>query len=311
MKVPRPVGAVLSLFAAPRIKMREDYQMVRLAQRALSRPVRTLPRLHDVTVAAADGHDIKVRIFLPKVRLHREVLLFFHGGGWVIGDVDSYSSICLTMAELTGRVVCSVDYRLAPEHPFPAGLNDCLRVTERLLAEPSLLGARDTSEIILVGDSAGGNLAAAVSLVLRDEGGPMPGAQVLFYPVTQPDHDPQTSPYESVREYGTGLRLTAAEVADYVAMYQPDPDRRTDPLVSPLLAADLSGLPRTLVVTAELDLLRDEGEAFGQALQAAGTPAQIERVAGALHGFIGLPRIARQLNEGYDHMLLFLAEDEA
>ncbi len=103
--------------------------------------------------------------------------MFFHGGGWVIGgDVDSYTTTCTTMAELTGRVVCSVDYRLAPEHPFPAGLNDCLRVTERLLAEPSLLGARGgPEEVILIGDSAGGNLAAAVSLVLRAEGSALPG----------------------------------------------------------------------------------------------------------------------------------------
>ncbi|WP_026927812.1 alpha/beta hydrolase [Granulicoccus phenolivorans] len=310
MKVPRPVSAVLSLFAAPRISMREDYRMVRLAQRALSRPRLPSPRLHDTTVRGADGHDIRVRIFLPKVRIHREVLVFFHGGGWVIGDVDSYTTTCTTMAELTGRVVCSVDYRLAPEHPFPAGLNDCLRVTERLLAEPSLLGARGPEEVILIGDSAGGNLAAAVSLVLRAEGSALPGAQILFYPVTQWDHDPQTSPYDSVREYGTGLRLTNAEVDDYVAMYQPDPDRRTDPLVSPLAAPDLSGLPRTLIVTAELDLLRDEGEAFGAALQAAGTPARVERVAGALHGFISLPRIARPVQEGYDHVVLFLADED-
>lgn len=304
--VSRLTRAVLSLFAAPRINMREDYEMVRRAQRALSRPYRSSPRLRDKTVRAPDGHEIPVRIFLPKEPTADDVLLFFHGGGWVVGDIDSYTSICLNMADLTGRVVCAVDYRLAPENPFPAGLNDCLRVTERLLDRPSLLGAHGAQEVTLIGDSAGGNLAAAVSLVLRDQGRRLPGAQVLLYPVTQWDHDPDTSPYPSVAEYGTGLRLTAREVRDYLAMYQPDPELRAAPLVSPLAAGDLSGQPRTLIVTAELDLLRDEGEAYGRALRAAGTAVRIERVDGALHGFIALPRFSRTLAQGYGHITSFL-----
>jgi acetyl esterase len=306
--VSRLTSAVLSMFAAPRINMREDYEMVRRAQRALSRPRRS-SRLRDKTVRAPDGHEIPIRIFLPKERTARDVLLFFHGGGWVIGDVDTYTSTCLNMADLTGRIVCAVDYRLAPEHPYPAGLNDCLRVTERLLDHPSLLGARTADEVTLIGDSAGGNLAAAVSLVLRDQGRNLPGAQILFYPVTQWDHDPETSPFPSVRDYGTGLRLTASEVRDYLAMYQPDPALRCAPLVSPLAAEDLSGLPRTLVVTAELDLLRDEGEAYGRALRKAGTPVRIERVDGALHGFIVLPRFSRALTQGYEHVTSFLDGD--
>lgn len=307
--VNRLTRAVLSLFAAPRINMREDYEMVRRAQRALSRPHRASPRLHDSAVPAEDGHEIPVRVFLPKQPAGRDVLLFFHGGGWVIGDIDTYTTTCLTMADLTGRVVCSVDYRLAPEHPYPAGLNDCLRVTERLLERPSLLGAQSAEDVTLIGDSAGANLAAAVSLVLRDQGRKLPGAQILLYPVTQWDHDPGTSPYPSVREYGTGLRLTAREVSDYLAMYQPDPALRTAPLVSPLAAEDLSGQPRTLIVTAELDLLRDEGEAYGRALRAAGNPVRIERVDGALHGFIALPRFSRALTQGYQQVASFLDGD--
>lgn len=307
--VSRLTRAVLGLFAAPRINMREDYEMVRRAQRVLSRPYRASPRLRDKTVRAADGHEIPVRIFLPKERARGDALLFFHGGGWVIGDVDTYTATCLTMADLTGRVVCAVDYRLAPEHPFPAGLNDCLRVTERLLDRPSLLGARGAEEVTLIGDSAGGNLAAAVSFVLRDRGRTQPGAQILLYPVTQWDHDLETSPYPSVRNYGTGLRLTAREVSDYLGMYQPDPTLRAAPLVSPLAAQDLSGLPRTLILTAELDLLRDEGEAYGRALRAAGNAVRIERLDGALHGFIALPRFSRALTNGYGHITSFLDGD--
>src|SRR5699024_377084 len=127
--------------------------------------------------------------------------------------------------------------------PFPAGLQDCLEVTKAVLADVD-----DPGEVVLVGDSAGGNLVAAVMLSLREEGAVLPGAQILLYPVTQWDHDPDTSPFESVREYGTGLRLTSAEVQDFVEMYQPDASLRSDPKMSPLVAEDLTGQPRALVI---------------------------------------------------------------
>lgn len=298
--------AILGLFAAPRINMREDYEKVRRAQRALSWVPRDPERIFDQSVTAHGGHEIPLRIFLPRTPTRKGVLLFFHGGGWTIGDIDTYAATCRTMAEMTGQVVCSVGYRLAPEHPYPAGLEDCLEVAETMLTHPELAEVDGPQDITLVGDSAGGNLVAAVTLALRARGSALPGAQILLYPVTQWDHDPQTSPFPSVTEYGTGLRLTAAEVSDYVAMYQPEPELRSSPLISPLLAEDLSGLPRTLVLTAEYDLLRDEGEAFGAALRAAGTPVRVERVDGALHGFIALPRISRHVGAAYDLINDFL-----
>lgn len=307
--VNRLASAVLSLFAAPRIDIRADYEKVRRAQRALSRTPRDPYRILDQAVLGDDGHEIPIRLFLPKSDARPGVLLFFHGGGWVTGNIDTYTSTCLAMADFTGQVVCAVDYRLAPEHPYPAGLEDCLRVTETLLDRPQRVGAERPGDVTLIGDSAGGNLAAAVSLKLRDRGATLPGAQILLYPVTQWDHDPTTSPYPSVGEYGTGLRLTSREVSDYLAMYQPDPSQRDVPLVSPLAADDLSGQPRTLVVTAELDLLRDEGEAYGRALRSAGSPARIERIDGALHGFIALPKFARALSKAYEHITSFLAGD--
>lgn len=309
---PAPVGrlaqAVLGLFAAPRINMREDYQLVRRAQRALSWLPLDRTRILDRSVPRPDGTEIPVRLFHPKGDARAGVLLFFHGGGWVIGDLDTYTTTCLTMADQTGRVVCSVDYRLAPENPFPAGLEDCVWVTEFLLERPELVGTDAPNGVTLVGDSAGGNLAACVSLVLRERGGTLPGAQVLLYPVTQWDHDAATSPFASVEAYGTGLRLTAQEVTDYVQMYQPDPAQRDSPLVSPLAADDLSGMPPTLVMTAEFDLLRDEGEAFAMALRTAGTPTRLERIDGALHGFIALPRFLRPV-AAYEHVNSFLDGD--
>lgn len=299
--------AVLSWFAAPRFNVRNNYAKVRRLQRRLA-AIAVLPsRLQTWrTLTSESGFRVPVRIFQPKQKSRDKVLVFFHGGGWVIGDVASYTPACNIMAELTGCVVVSVDYRLAPEHPFPAGLKDCYQVTHRILHHPELVGADSADQIVLVGDSAGGNLAAVVSLLLRDRGQPGPAGQILFYPITQFDHDPQTSPFDSVRQHGHGYRLTATEVQDYLQLYVPDPEQRCDPLVSPLEATDLAKMPDTLIITAGLDLLRDEGEAFGRALTDAGNAVTIHRVDRALHGFIMLPRLSRPVQEAYSVVDNFL-----
>ena len=252
------------------------------------------------------GHEIPVRFFRPKQTRRDELLLFFHGGGWVTGDIESYTPACAAMADLTGCVVASVDYRLAPEHPFPAGLEDCLRATRLLLEDPGRAGLTSAAQVVLVGDSAGGSLAAVVSLLLHEEGHVMPGRQILLYPVTHWDHDPKTSPYASVREHGQGYRLTNTEVQDYMDLYVPDPEKRRNMRVAPLLAEDKTGQPATLLITAELDLLCDEGEAYGRALAEAGNTVQMHRVNGAIHGFITLPRFARPLREAYEAIDAFL-----
>ena len=300
-------SAFLSLFAAPRLNVREDYEKVRRVQRHLAaRPIPRYRMLDRKIMSEDGGHEIPVRFFRPKQVRRDELLLFFHGGGWVTGDIESYTPACVAMADLTGCVVASVDYRLAPEHPFPAGLEDCLRATRLLLEDPSRAGLESASQVVLVGDSAGGSLAAVVSLLLRQEGQVMPGRQILLYPVTYWDHDPQTSPYASVREHGQGYRLTHTEVQDYMDLYVPDPEKRRNMRVAPLLAEDMTGQPATLLITAELDLLCDEGEAYGRALAAAGNSVRMHRVDGAIHGFITLPRFARPLREAYEVIDAFL-----
>ena len=308
----RLARAVLRLFAAPRVNMREDYERVRRLQRHVAQLPLPGPRVPYREVTETSGaHPITCRVFEPVERRREDVLLFFHGGGWVTGDIESYTPACSTMAELTGCTVVSVDYRLAPEHPFPAGLEDCLHITRLLLAEPQRVGAASTDRIVLVGDSAGGNLAAVVSQQLRDEArraanadatvapSPTVDRQILLYPVTHWDHDPATSPYESVRAHGRDYRLTTLEIEDYFCLYVPDREARRDPRVAPLMAEDLSDQPRTLVISAELDLLCDEGEAYGRALAQAGNDVRIERVPGALHGFITLPRFSKSLRHAY------------
>lgn len=298
---------VLSWFAAPRLSMREHYEAVRRLQRRLATFALLPPRLRSWHTAQSDsGFQVPVRIFQPKQKTRDEVLVFFHGGGWVIGDVVSYTPVCNTMADLTGCVVVSVDYRLAPEHPFPAGLEDCYQVTHRILENPGLVGAASADNIVLFGDSAGGNLAVGVSLLLRERDQRKVAGQILLYPITQYDHNPETSPFESVRQHGQDYRLTTTEVQDYLELYVPDPAQRCDPLVSPLTAEDLSNLPDTLLVTAELDLLRDEAEAFGEALANAGNTVTLHRVNKALHGFIMLPRRSGAVQQTYALVNAFL-----
>lgn len=307
----RLLRAVLSLFAAPRLNMREDYEKVRRVQRLAALPVPRY-RFLDREITSEDGsHQILVRVFQPREQRRDDLLLFFHGGGWVTGDIESYTPACSTMADLTGCVVASVDYRLAPEHPFPAGLDDCYRVTRVLLEDPGRAGIADAGKIVLMGDSAGGNLAAVVSQLLHERGQLRISRQILLYPVTYWEHDPETSPFASVRNHGEDYRLTNTEVRDYIELYVPDPQQRRDPRVAPLLAKDLEGQPKTLLITAELDLLRDEGEAYGHALEQAGNAVRIHRVDGALHGFIALPRFSRSLREAYEVINEFLSEEAA
>ena len=285
----------LRLMPLARPDMREDYEKVRRLQRQLAAlpAARYRTPMWDTFSDAADGHRVPVRVFTPRERRREELLLFFHGGGWVTGDIESYTPACANLADLTGCRVASVDYRLAPEHPFPAGLEDCYGTAHRLLDDPSRAGVEDADDIVLVGDSAGGNLAAAVSLLLREKGHRVPSRQILLYPVTHWDHDPATSPFESVRRHGEAYRLTSSEVQDYLEMYVPDPAERKHRLVSPLMAEDLTGQPETLLLSAELDLLCDEGEAFARALEEAGNTVHVRRIERALHGFLTLPRFAR------------------
>ncbi len=251
-----------------------------------------------------DGREIPVRIFRPKRKKDSKVLIFFHGGGWVVGNIDSYSRICANMANQTGRIVVSVDYRLAPEHPFPAGAEDCYYVVQQLFLDSTLLRIKP-EEIILAGDSAGGNLAAVVSLMARDRGGFLPVKQILIYPATYNDHG-ESSPFPSVRENGTDYILTSKRIRDYMELYVNRKEDLYNPYVAPLLAGDLSRQPRTLIITAEYDPLRDEAEAYGQRLREFGNSVEIRRMRDALHGFLSLPKRSAVIVKCYEYMNKFI-----
>ncbi|SFC49809.1 Acetyl esterase/lipase [Alkalibacterium subtropicum] len=294
---------LLRLASSPRIDMQEDYRWVRKVQKFFSSaPTARFRTLDEKIYSVDNNHEIPVRIFYPKKKRHPEPILYIHGGGWVIGDIDYYTRACVNIADQLGRVVYSVDYRLAPENPFPAGLNDVYRVAEVLLTP---LEDEEDEDWIIMGDSAGGNLAAVVSMLLRDREKRMPQKQVLIYPLTYWDHT-EKSPFESVRTNGYDYGMTIKKIQGFMELYGPDMAERKSPMISPLMAEDLNGLPDTLIITAEFDPLRDEGEAYGKALRKAGNRVRIHRVLNSVHGFINYPAFTEPMEETLKEMETFL-----
>jgi acetyl esterase len=208
------------------------------------------------------------------------IVTFFHGGGWVIGDIDTHDGSCRILSRRTGAVVVSVDYRLAPEHRFPAALDDCEAATAWVADHAAELGG-DRGRLGLAGDSAGGNLAASVAIKARNGGGPAIAAQALVYPATD-----FSTVRPSLKANGEGYLLTADSIDWFTAQYLGDADR-ADPAASPLLN-DLAGLPPAVVAVAEFDPLHDEGTAYAAALSAAGVDVDLLDFPGLVHGFMGL-----------------------
>ena len=301
-------AALHTLSYAANIDVGRTYKVERVL-RGLRTPLSPLYQLWDRRVER-DGHEVRVRIYSPKKQTDSRLLLFFHGGGWVLESVDTYNSVCRSLARKTGCRVASVEYGLAPEHTFPEGLEDCYAAAREVYRHPELFGVR-SQEITLICDSAGGNLAAAVSLMARDRGEFTVAQQILIYPATYNDHSPHTR-FDSVRENGTDYLLTAKRVSDYMELYAGgDPQKLNDPYFAPLLAADLSRQPRTLVITAQYDPLRDEGEAYARALRDAGNTVMLYRMPGALHGYFSLPMRFKLVRRTYDMIDHFLNGDSA
>jgi putative heme-binding domain-containing protein len=220
----------------------------------------------------------RVRVYTPAGAGLKAALVYFHGGGWVLGSPETIDAPCRRLANASGCTVFSVDYRLSPEHHFPKPVDDCCAATAHIAKHAASFGV-DARRIAVGGDSAGGNLAAAVTLLARDRGGPALAFQLLVYPVT--DHSFETPSYHA---FASGFGLTEAAMRWFWAQYLAHPDDGTKPLASPL-RADLRGLPPAFVLTAEFDPLRDEGEAYAARLRSAGVRVEARRYDGQLHGF--------------------------
>jgi acetyl esterase len=233
------------------------------------------------------GGDIPIRVYTPAGAGSRALpcLIYYHGGGWVLGDIIGTDTICRAVANRTGCKIVSVEYRLAPEHKFPAPLDDCYAALEWVAASGGSIRV-DTGRLAVGGDSAGGNLAAAVALRARDEGGPALRMQLLIYPVT--NHDFDTASYQ---ENGAGYLLTQDMMKWFWDHYLNSADEGKQAVVSPLRADSLRGLPRAFVLTAEFDPLRDEGEAYAERLREAGVEVTHKRYEGQIHAFWQMPGV--------------------
>lgn len=204
----------------------------------------------------------------------------------VTENVETYNRICRNMARCTEHLVVSIDYRLAPEHRFPVGLEDCYAVAKAIFTR-GFLPNIDPDGITVIGDSAGGNLAAALCLMARDRGEFMPKRQILIYPCTNNDYS-ENSKFLSLHENGKDYLLTRKNLYDYMDLYRRTDEDLKNPYFAPLMAEDLSNMPQTLIITAEFDPLRDEGEAYGKRLIEAGNSVIMHRIPDALHGYFAL-----------------------
>jgi acetyl esterase len=240
-----------------------------------------------LTVAGAAG-PLAARRYVPaRFASPGPTLVYFHGGGWVVGDLDSHDQTCRLLARHSGAAVIAVDYRLAPEHPFPAPVDDALAAFRDVAARAPELGA-DPARIGVGGDSAGGHLSAVTCLLAAGDGGPAPAFQVLIYPVTDSSKE-----HPSYDLFADGFFLTRSDMHWYQGHFLPAGTDRRDARVSPLLAADLSGAAPAYVVTAGFDPLRDEGEAYAARLREAGVRVTHRRQAGLIHGFVNMVGMGR------------------
>jgi acetyl esterase len=260
--------------------------MVALAGMAGTRDL-PLATVQDRTIPGPAG-AIPVRVYTPHGTGPHPLLVYFHGGGWVIGNLDTHDGVCRELAHGAGCVVMSVDYRLAPEHKFPAAPDDCYAATAWAGQHAAEIGA-DARRIAVAGDSAGGNLTCVVALMARDKGGPRLCFQLPIYPATSHALD-----MPSYVENATGYLLETEAMVWFWGHYLPTHADGEHVYASPLRAQDLRGLPPALVITAEFDPLRDEGEAYAKRLKDAGVPTRLRRFDGMIHGFFGMSGIMDQ-----------------
>ena len=249
-----------------------------LADTAGPAPAMALVEEHTLEREGGSAGNVGLRVLVP-IDPPAGVIVYYHGGGWVIGSIDEFDTLARKLAERTSCAVVLVAYRLAPEHRYPVAADDAYAALEWTAANLQRIAGGEVP-LFVAGDSAGGNLSAVVAVRARDRKGPEIALQILIYPVTDADFD-----RPSYTDPENALLLTREAMIWFWDHYVPDPARRAEPDASPLQTADLSGLPPAVVLTAEYDVLRDEGEAYAQRLADAGVPVDLRRYPGQMHGF--------------------------
>ena len=304
MSIHPQIAEILSTLPAPDGSPLDPAAM-RAGEAAQVAPLEDRLPLHaveDLTAATPSG-DVPVRIYTPAEADAYGLLVYFHGGAFFLGSLDTHDHVARSLAKETGYKVISVGYRLAPEAAFPAGLDDCYGVL-RWAAENGESLKWDGKNLAIAGDSSGGNFVAAVAAKAHDDGFSRLTHQVLFYPSLDLDFD--VDRYASLRENAEGYGLETAGLLPFNSFYLESGADPADPLVSPIKRADLAGLPPALIITAEFDPLRDEGELYGRRLTEAGVNTTVSRYAGANHGFVQnfswIPEFHRAFQETGDFL---------
>jgi acetyl esterase len=276
--------SVSLLCQLPVAEFRAAREKMMLARPRLNEPV---AKVEDRSIPGPVG-EIPLRIYTPQGQGPFPVVIFAHGGGWVVGNLETHDDVCRSLSYRSGSMVLAVDYRRAPEARFPIALEETYAALRWAAQHAEEIGG-DATRLAVAGDSAGGNLAAAVALYSRDQGGPRISFQVLIYPVINYGFD-TASYYQNAEGYG----LTRDVMIYFWNSYLSSPADADNPYASPLRAKDLSGLPPALILTAQYDVLRDEGEAYAARLRQAGVPVRLTRYLEMNHGFIGLGAVFEQ-----------------
>jgi acetyl esterase len=274
-------------------QMRADRAAKADLMAALAGPLEEVARVEDRTIPGP-AQPIPVRVYWPKTGKNLPALVYYHGGGWVAGSLDGHDRTLRALANASGCVLISVDYRLAPEHKFPAAVEDA-DASLRYVAENAGEFDIDPNRIAVGGDSAGGTLATVVCLIARDRGGPKIGFQLLIYPATDYEDD-----RPSVREFAQGYFLTKPLLDYFWGHYLARPEDGRNPHASPIRAESLAGLPPAMVITAECDPIRDQGEAYAQRLRESGVAVTVKRYEGAIHAFFNLAGIVDSGKQAID-----------
>jgi len=270
-------------------------QLMQTAEKFSDVPVQ-LPKIINQKIPGPAG-EIPIRIYIPVENEVLPVTLFYHGGGWVQGNIDSHDNVVRYMAARSGSIMVSVDYRLAPENPFPAAVEDAYAALKWAVDNATSFSG-DPSKIAVMGDSAGGNLSAVVSMMARDKKGPKISRQVLVYPATNLN----TLDTDSYTFFGEGFMLTKKEIEWFRAHYLPNKSDWSNPMASPLLAKDHSNLPPATIITAQMDPLSDEGKQYADKLEQSGVDVRYRRFEGMIHGFISAGKVLNQAYEAMDEI---------
>lgn len=288
------------------VSIKKNYKLFRVLQKVINPSFINKKDYEDIVFELHD-RSVKARVFKKVHGVENpKLIIFIHGGGWVTGSVDSYTNTCNELSNKTKRIVIAIDYRLAPEYPYPFGFNDCYEAINLIMKNLKALNLKE-EDVCLMGDSAGGNLVAAVSLKARDTRDFCVKNQILLYPALQTDYSNKTK-YKSVIENGKDYLLTQRQLQEYISLYITDPKQKNDPYVAPLKAKHLFFQPRTLIITSNNDPLRDEGKRYASRLKLYFNMVKYYNIEGAIHGFLSQPIGKKNKIEAYNKIIEFLGD---